>query len=1452
MPFEFVDEKQLLKAPTSGKFKMTGERVPGFLESLVRAPLAGTTESLVKLGGLVVPGDAYEESKQVIADIRGLRKKPEGFTETLKAGVLGLAEEAPLYIGAGEITAPLKAIKGIGVIAPKILHGIATLGLAGGVGGLGTEEGVAKSLAKGAAMGVPFGLASIPASRLLRTIATAGVGGVSSMIEGAKPEEVAAQSFLFGMMGAISPSAREKVIKKVVENPEASLHEVFGVPETATAQELFTAVEMKGKAPTEKDWKKIYKESEKIGIKKYSEAEQPFFDFVGMKVGEKVEPVEAATITPTEAITPTELPPYRPSAIEGQPVDISKPAGRFEVVSEALPINEEQPSLFQKEPAIRELSQERLLPEAELVRRKRATRKVKQPEVGITPTGELTTSIPSPVEGQPVEVTPTPTLTSKVEKEALLPIPATRKGIEAIISKMSDEMEKVPEDSFVSPEKITDPILKSKVEYFHSLHDKLDEIKVTRKPKVVKEKPEAIKEKPLAEEFGSVVLSKEDIDSLKGLFSAEEKPKKKRLLKVEEVKVTPKEKIAEYNAKIKEFRAKYPELPKDYTPSIDELNTMEKAKAKVKSPSMYEHSKGKESATLYSGMPVPEFRKFINKLFTFAKEETGEVVKKEPSKEVKEVTGVVDKFIKDDVHTLTKEAKEGVKTSYKEVIETLKPYSTTISAKRTAAIMSEGLSRIARSQDIAAERLKEDRVNFSKQTREENFKVVDYIQTGKGEVPKQFESTAATFKAISDDRMNKLKSMGKGKDIEWQEKYFPQLYKNPEVVNQFLADFKKKTLTGGKGFLKEKLFPTFKDALEWEGAGGVKLEPLYNNPVDIFLHRVHDMDRFIFGHETMTKLKSEGIARFVRLGEEKESSAEFQKIVSGKWSKIDDSIASVTYTNKQGQLVLAGHYYAPESAARVINNYLSASLRSKAAFRFYLSIANSLNQSQLGLSAFHFGFTSLEAMQSKVALALYQASKGDVLKSASTFARAPFAPIENILAGDKLYKEGIRPGSQGAEAAVMVETVMKAGGRIKQDSFYRTKFGERVQELYRQGNYIGAALRSPFAAMEYSSVPIMEYLVPRQKLGVFADIAAYEMKRLEGQRPEVVQEALVKAWQSVDNRMGQIVYDNLYWNNTFKDLAMASVRSLGWNLGTIREVGGGLVDIGRFGKAILNKQTPEVTHRMSYVVTLPITVGAIGGMIHYLYNGEGPKELVDYFFPKTGRKDDKGRDERFSLPSYVKDIVHIIHDPVATGVGKLNPAITSTVEMLNNKDFYGAQIRNGDDSLVKQAIQSATYGVSLFKPLGFRAGRAEAFIGLTPAPAFVVNTKAENVMSNLLGARIPQGAITPEHEAKLKVRNEIIGKIKRGEDIPDELADQFNLFTLREKENAIKTGTHTYLQNGFSRLTLEESLKVWKAATPEEKQELTEAFGTKIVNAMNNDQIDESLKKRLLSVLEEK
>lgn len=158
----------------------------------------------------------------------------------------------------------------------------------------------------------------------------------------------------------------------------------------------------------------------------------------------------------------------------------------------------------------------------------------------------------------------------------------------------------------------------------------------------------------------------------------------------------------------------------------------------------------------------------------------------------------------------------------------------------------------------------------------------------------------------------------------------------------------------------------------------------------------------------------------------------------------------------------------------------------------------------------------------------------------------------------------------------------------------------------------------------------------------------------------------------------------------------------------------------------------QMTPRMSYLIALPLVTAVNGAVVQYLMTGERPKELKDYFFPRTGKKNADGSDERLSMPSYMKDVYHFAHDPKAAAQGKAGPLISAASEMLSNKDFYGRDIRNADDPIVKQMQEQAAYMVKQFTPISLREGqpgkerttgeKAAQLIGITKAPAYISRT----------------------------------------------------------------------------------------------------------------------------------
>lgn len=810
-----------------------------------------------------------------------------------------------------------------------------------------------------------------------------------------------------------------------------------------------------------------------------------------------------------------------------------------------------------------------------------------------------------------------------------------------------------------------------------------------------------------------------------------------------------------------------------------------------------------------------------------------------PLDQVDKMKAAADKL--DSLHTPQSDAaqawdevKQALAPQSREGISSPEPEGMT-RAKITAGSLREHGAELAQRTDRAEAALKDASKNLMKLSPADRLDFIDRVETGADQPSPELQAAHEGMRQILDTKRQEIQDLGTGKLDNFIQDYFPHIWKDPEeAANAFKQAQGKAPLQGSKSFLKQRTIPTTREGV------ALGLEPVSTNPVDLVLLKAREMDKYILGQKWMAEMKDRG---FVKAFDHPDDAPP-------NWHPIDDPIA------RAGR----GQYYAPTEISTVANNYLSPGLHRFATYRAYVGMSNSLNQFQLGLSAFHLGFTSLDTSISKLALALEYAKEGKVLKAAGEAAKSPAAPITNALQGNRVLNEWLKPGNQGADIAQIAEAIKKAGGRAKMDQFYQTNITKRMMEMFHQGTVggaLGGAWRVPFAAMEQLSKPLMEFLVPRQKLGVAADLMRKEIEKLgSNAKPEEMREAFGKVWDSVDNRMGQMVYDNLFWKKSLKDLAMATVRSVGWDLGTVRELGGGGKDTAAFLKDTLTpKAKAEFTHRMAYMIALPTMTGILGATYQYLKTGKGPDELRDYFFPKTGEKDPQGRDVRLAMPSYMKDVYHYAHAPVATIEGKISPFPALVAEMLNNKDFYGRDIRNADDPLIKQMQEEAAFFVKSYEPIGIRqfaissaakqsAGEQAAnFLGVTRAPAWVGETDAEQLAGKLAGDKF-KGTDTPDssrvqmlQQAKALMRN---GKEDEANAILDGMEDAGTL-TKVQRKNLERGSDKTYLENATSHLDAREIMRVFKVASMKEREAISDAVQRKIDDAHIPDSDREAL-----------
>ena len=695
-------------------------------------------------------------------------------------------------------------------------------------------------------------------------------------------------------------------------------------------------------------------------------------------------------------------------------------------------------------------------------------------------------------------------------------------------------------------------------------------------------------------------------------------------------------------------------------------------------------------------------------------------------------------------------------------------------SQQVERIIRNRTSQLARATDQSASALEKFSRGMRKLTPLQQVAITDNVERGRPQALPEITTAMNALKTEQDKWLRNIQSIGKLQDLQDSETYMGRIYKNYREWNagQVAAAGSaganravgsvtgKRPLVGPAGFLKQRTFEFLTDAM----AAG--LEPVTTNPIDMQILKLHEMQRFYYGSLAVSDLKSSGIAQFFK-------PTQYAKAKAEGWVELNDPAFhkmlpadrfGVGGNNPPpGMMIDPGAWFAPEPAARVFNNFMSRGLAGRSVL--YDSIrrfGNMVNSLQLGLSAFHFTFVTLDSIMSHMALGFEQAARagtgndlgaqsrlGSLGKGVAKVATTPISPFTTMYRGAKLRKAWLDPLNATPEMQKIADMLNAGGGRIGMDRFYQSSaagsFFKRlsdfkdplnplreIMQMFKDNKWL-AAPRIIGRIIDTISVPIMGFLVPRMKLGVFCDMAKEYLDRHPTATPQEASKAMTDAWDSVDNRMGQLVYDNIFWNKVQKDIAMGLTRSPGWNLGTVREIlGGGGVDSARFVNDLVHGRRPDFTGRMGYVIGMAVVTALVNALLQYLMTGKGPDEAKDLLYPH----DDEAT--RYTIPGYPKDMLAAWKDPRRTAANKLNPGLGLLNEFSTNRDYYGASLYDED----RDPSRAAAYGNWLanagvpFSIKGLMKARenqaspawqAASFFGIQTAPPSIQNPEKEEM-----------------------------------------------------------------------------------------------------------------------------
>jgi hypothetical protein len=478
--------------------------------------------------------------------------------------------------------------------------------------------------------------------------------------------------------------------------------------------------------------------------------------------------------------------------------------------------------------------------------------------------------------------------------------------------------------------------------------------------------------------------------------------------------------------------------------------------------------------------------------------------------------------------------------------------------------------------------------------------------------------------------------------------------------------------------------------------------------------------------------------------------------------------------------------------------------------------------------------------------------------------------------GYKLMQEYLEPGKYAAMAREATAVAI-AGGRAKRNTVEIKPLAKAINS-FRNGAILKGVTQVPAAVLSTLSAPLMEYYVPWMKFGIFYGLAhdiIEEAERGNISRDQM-RSRLNEAWDSVDNRAGQMVYENLFWNKAVRDVVQVATRSVGWNYGSYREAFGAATGTVRAAATVLSGKKPRLTPAMAFALALPMTTAMIGGTANYMRTGKAPATAKDYFFIKNSDG------TYLNIPGYMKDAFAFAHSPVATIANKLGPLWESSVEMLENRDFYGTEIRHKDDSLVQQMVEVAEWAAKQALPFSISgAGKlledrgsgpslgemietaiqhpgdlALAQLGFNKAPSYIQNSPAVELAHEYQLSNRPPGTRTKEQAEHLTALHQV-RTMYRTNTVNQKQIDKFiadGTLTERDVAKAEEDADIQPIVHAVQGLGKEQFLNVYEKASPEERESLERELSLKEqeIERMPDGEEQDRLRKAYDRVTQEK
>jgi hypothetical protein len=537
----------------------------------------------------------------------------------------------------------------------------------------------------------------------------------------------------------------------------------------------------------------------------------------------------------------------------------------------------------------------------------------------------------------------------------------------------------------------------------------------------------------------------------------------------------------------------------------------------------------------------------------------------------------------------------------------------------------------------------------------------------------ELREVAEKMFAITRQRKQQIADLGVDAAKDFEDRHWNMLWKqDPDQAARISDRIYGSGKLGGRaaGTLKARTEGDFQSKLD---AG---LVPTFDNPMQQFA------------------ATDEAQRRFIGMGRAVKSLADDGTLI--RTAKLPAGFVDVTgVLPKSFQEIVKGDgevIAAPKAVADLIRNVATPSLFQGGSIRRGVlntlrATNNFLTQIALGVSGFHlkkvFGLEQLPL----------QIAEGSGIH-----------PGEGLLGlrsarnGEAIQEQmmGLRPVLDPTHAKII--DALTGAMTAQHDKFYDNRIATNFREAWKNKSPwegLKSLVKAPLVGSQNLTQDVIFKSVQRAKLSFAFDALNKFIDNNPDASTRQIQREASKISNHVDNILGLLNRDNLLWDRTMRDIGSLSTLSVGWNYGTIRSLGHAATEIaqGAHRAATEGVSKPDLSNYRStkYWVASALAAGLYGTLKSYYNTSKAPQNLTDTLFPKTGEKDDKGRDVRENPGFYSNDIYDYLTHPLNTISGKGSPVLHLAADLLTNRDYKGDQIRNPDDAAGEQLKQLGGY-----------------------------------------------------------------------------------------------------------------------------------------------------------------